>query len=223
LDRAVAGVSGLVENDNLSIYRLRSVERKVSEVKEDAVSYGNEYIELLVKDLNSISSERIAEISAVLRHAQLSNRRVYVFGNGGSAATASHMACDLGKNTRQPNRPRLKVISLVDGLAALTAYANDEGYENIFSEQLLSLAEAGDVAIAISGSGSSPNILKGVQTARQMGLKTIGLTGFEGGQLAKMVDICLVVASDSMERIEDIHLVVDHILTGLLRNASSSD
>jgi D-sedoheptulose 7-phosphate isomerase len=189
-------------------------------MKEDAVLYGNQYIQLLVKELNSISTKRIAEISTVLRHAQQSKKRVYVFGNGGSAATASHLACDFGKNTYQPKQPRLKVISLVDSLAGLTAYANDKGYENVFSEQLLSLAEVGDIAIAISGSGNSPNVLKGIQTARQMGLKTIGLTGLEGGELEKMVDICLVVASDSMERIEDIHLVISHILTGLLRNAS---
>jgi len=189
-------------------------------MKEDAVLYGNQYIQLLIKELNSISTERITEIGTALRNAQQNKKRVFVFGNGGSAATASHMACDLGKNTRQPEEPRLKVISLVDSLAGLTAYANDEGYENVFSESLLSLAEAGDIAIAISGSGNSPNVLKGIQTARQIGLKTIGLTGFEGGKLKEMVDICLVVASDSMERIEDMHLIINHILTGLLRNAS---
>ena len=186
---------------------------------EDPVVYGNEYIQLLVKELNSISTEKVAEISAVLREAQLSHHRVFVFGNGGSAATATHMACDFGKNTRQADQPRLKVISLGDGLAGLTAYANDEGYENVFSEPLLSLAEAGDVVIAISGSGNSPNVLKGVQTARQMGLITIGLTGFKGGKLKEMVDLCLVVESNSMERIEDIHLIINHILTGLLRGS----
>jgi len=187
---------------------------------KEAVLFGNQYIKLLVKELNSISTKKISEISIALRNAQQNKKSVFVFGNGGSAATASHMVCDFGKNTRQPEQPRLKVISLVDSLAGLTAYANDEGYENVFSEPLLSLAEAGDVAIAISGSGNSPSVLKGIQTARQMGLKTIGLTGFEGGKLKKMVDICLVVASDSIERIEDMHLIINHILTGLLRNVS---
>jgi len=187
---------------------------------KEAVLFGNQYIKLLVKELNSISTKKISEIGIALRNAQQNKKSVFVFGNGGSAAIASHMACDFGKNTRQPEQPRLKVISLVDSLAGLTAYANDEGYENVFSEPLLSLAEAGDVAIAISGSGNSPSVLKGIQTARQMGLKTIGLTGFEGGKLKKMVDICLVVASDSIERIEDMHLIINHILTGLLRNVS---
>ncbi len=99
----------------------------------------------------------------------------------------------------------------------MTAYANDEGYENVFSEPLLSLAESGDVAIAVSGSGNSPNVLKGVQIAKELELKTVGLTGFEGGKLKDMVDTCLVVPSDSMEQIEDVHLIVNHILTGLLR------
>ena len=162
-------------------------------MKEDAVLYGNQYIQLLIKELNSISTERITEIGTALRNAQQNKKRVFVFGNGGSAATASHMACDLGKNTRQPEEPRLKVISLVDSLAGLTAYANDEGYENVFSEPLLSQAEAGDIAIAISGSGNSPNVLKGIQTARQMGLKTIGLSGFEGGKLKNMVDIIMLM------------------------------
>jgi D-sedoheptulose 7-phosphate isomerase len=186
---------------------------------ENPVLYGNDYIDTLVKELNSISTEKIAQIGEVLREAQVSHHRVFVFGNGGSAATASHMACDFGKNTRQEGQPRLKVISLGDGLAGLTAYANDEGYENVFSEPLLSLAEAGDVALAISGSGNSPNVLKAIQTARQMGLKTIGLTGFKGGKLKDMVDLCLVVESNSIERIEDIHLIINHILTGLLRGS----
>ena len=187
---------------------------------ENAVLYGNQYIQLLIKELNSISAERISEISTALYNARKNKKRVFVFGNGGSAATASHMASDFSKNTRQPEQLRLKAFCLVDILDELTAYANDEGYENVFSEPLLSLAEAGDIAIAISVSGNSPNVLKGIQTARKMGLKTIGLTGFKGGKLKKLVDICLIVTSDSIERIEDIHLIISHILTGLLRDAS---
>ena len=101
-------------------------------MEEDAVLYANRYIQRLVKELEALSTENIAEISTVLRHAQQSRKRVYVFGNGGSAATASHMACDFCKNTYEPEQPRLKVISLVDNLARLTAYANDQGYENVF-------------------------------------------------------------------------------------------
>ena len=129
------------------------------------------------------------------------------------------MACDFGKNTRSPDRRRMRVISLNDNIPTMMAYANDEGYENVFSEPLISLAEEGDIAIAISGSGNSPNVLKGVQTANQLGLKTIGLTGFEGGKLVGLVDKCLIVPSNSMEQIEDVHMIIDHLLTGLLRSA----
>jgi Phosphoheptose isomerase len=187
---------------------------------ENPVAYGNEYIQTLVKELNSIPMEKVAEIGEILREARMSHHQVFVFGNGGSAATASHIACDFAKNTRQSDQPRLKVISLGDALAALTAYANDEGYENVFSEPLLSLGESGDVALAISGSGNSANVLKAVEAAQRKGMKTVGLTGFKGGKLKEMVDVCLVVESTSMERIEDVHLIIEHILTGLLRGSA---
>jgi D-sedoheptulose 7-phosphate isomerase len=99
------------------------------------------------------------------------------------------------------------------------AYANDEGYDVIFAEQLLALGQPGDVLIAISGSGNSANILKVIETARQMQIKVIGLTGFKGGKMKALTDICLVVPSDSMEVIEDVHLIINHILAGLLRGA----
>ncbi len=183
-------------------------------------AYTDQYLRQLIREINTINREAIVEIAQTLFSAQISGKNVFIMGNGGSAMTASHMACDLAKNTRAPGRPRLKIISLADGLASLTAYANDEGYENVFSEPLLSLAQAGDVVIAISGSGNSPNILKGLQTAKEIGMTTIGLTGFKGGKLKDYTDICLIVNSDSLERIEDAHLVVNHILTGLLRNAN---
>lgn len=179
--------------------------------------YVGDYISRLTEVLTDTPRDVMVEIVSTLRKAREDGQRVFVFGNGGSAATASHMACDLGKNTRVPGRSRLRIICLNEGIPTITAYANDEGYENVFSEPLLSLAESGDVAIAISGSGNSPNVLKGVQIAKELELKTVGLTGFEGGKLKDMVDTCLVVPSDSMEQIEDVHLIVNHILTGLLR------
>jgi D-sedoheptulose 7-phosphate isomerase len=181
------------------------------------LQYVGDYISQLTKVLTDTPCDVMVEIVSTVRKAREDGQRVFVFGNGGSAATASHMACDLGKNTRIPGRPRLRIICLNEGIPTMTAYANDEGYENVFSEPLLSLAEGGDVAIAISGSGNSPNVLRAVQIAKELELKTIGLTGFEGGKLKDMVDICLVVPSDSMEQIEDVHLIVNHILTGLLR------
>ena len=95
----------------------------------------------------------------------------------------------------------------------MTAYANDEGYDRIFAEQIISLIQPGDVLLAISGSGNSPNVLRGVETAKQLGATTIGLTGFQGGHLIELVDICLVVPYNSLEQIEDVHLIINHILT----------
>ncbi len=145
---------------------------------------------------------------------------VYVFGNGGSAATASHMACDLAKNTAVDGLPRLRIQSLTDNTPLLTALANDIGYEAIFSEQLAQ-APIGphDLAIAISGSGNSPNVLAGVATATAAGARAIGVTGFAGGRLAGSVALVLIVDSACMEIIEDVHLVVNHTITTAVRAA----
>ena len=143
---------------------------------------------------------------------------IFICGNGGSWATASHMVCDFAKNTRMPGKKRLKVIGLGDNIPSLTAYANDEGYDRVFVEPLISLMQPEDVLISISGSGNSPNVLRAIEAANEMGGITLGLTGFEGGKMRDLVDLCLVVPSDSMEMIEDFHMIVDHILTLCLRN-----
>ena len=114
---------------------------------------------------------------------------VFIFGNGGSAATALHFACDLGKGTIEKGKPRFKVWALTGNQPLLSALANDWGYASVFVEQLESLAERGDIAIAISGSGNSENVLKAVSLAREKGLTTIGIVGFDGGQLASGVDL----------------------------------
>lgn len=178
-----------------------------------------QYVSDVKETLDKLPLDDIQTVAEMLFAVWESERQVFVMGNGGSAATASHMACDFGKNTRSPDRRRMRIISLNDNIPTMMAYANDEGYENVFAEPLISLAEEGDIAIAISGSGNSPNVLKGVQTARELGLITIGLTGFKGGKLRDLVDTCLIVPSDSMEQIEDVHMIIDHLLTGLLRNA----
>lgn len=178
-----------------------------------------QYLGQLQAVLNNLSTDMLAEICGLLKQARAEDRKIFIFGNGGSAATASHMACDFGKNTRSSGRGRMRVICLNDNIPALSAYANDEGYEVIFAEPLKSLADPGDVVIAISGSGNSPNVLNGVRAAREMGIRTIGLTGFAGGELAGLVDHCLVVPSNSMEQIEDVHMIIDHMLTMILKQS----
>jgi D-sedoheptulose 7-phosphate isomerase len=171
-----------------------------------------DYISDLKTVLDQLSRQDLLVIIETLAKARQEGKTIYICGNGGSASTANHMVCDLSKNTRVEGANRLKVIGL-DSIASLTAYANDEGYDRIFAEPILSLVQPGDVLLAISGSGNSPNVLRGVEAARQIGATTIGLTGFQGGQLKEMVDVCLVVPYNSLEQIEDVHLIINHILT----------
>ncbi len=183
----------------------------------EKVNFARMYTTQLNDALNQLPEEKFAEINGVLQDARETGRQVFVIGNGGSAATASHMVCDFNKNTREAGKNRMRAICLNDNAPSVLAYANDEGYDVIFSEQLLALGRSDDVLIAISGSGNSANILKAIETARQMQIKVIGLTGFKGGKMKDMTDICLIVPSESMEIIEDAHLVINHILAGLLR------
>jgi D-sedoheptulose 7-phosphate isomerase len=160
----------------------------------------------------SVEALHLAIVRAYERDAQ-----IFVVGNGGSAATATHLACDLSKNTRAPGRRRARVLSLTDNVAALTAWANDDGYSNVFAEQLAALIRPGDLLVAISGSGRSPNVLAAVQCAAACGARTAALTGFDGGQLSVSVDHAVVVPSERMELIEDAHLAICHALTAALR------
>ncbi len=138
------------------------------------------------------------------------DRALYVFGNGGSAALASHVACDLGKNTSAQGLRRFRVLSLTDNVPLMTAWANDCGYESIFAEQLRHFIQPDDVSFAISCSGNSPNIVNALQASRECGGVNIGLTGFAGGKIKPLCDICLIVPSDNMQFIEDIHLAIMH-------------
>jgi D-sedoheptulose 7-phosphate isomerase len=160
----------------------------------------------------------VDKITAVLVQAYEENRTVYLFGNGGSAALASHSACDLGKGTAVKGRRRFRVLSLTDNIPVMTAWANDARYEDIFAEQLRNFVEKGDIVLAISGSGNSPNILNGLKVARETGAYTIGLTGFQGGKMKDLCDLCLVVPSDNMQFIEDLHVCISHSIFTAVRH-----
>lgn len=153
--------------------------------------------------------ERAAE---ELLSCQARGRVVFAIGNGGSAATASHFTCDLAKGTRRGGPPTFRTLALTDNVAVMTAWANDYSFERVFTEQLVSLAQPGDVLVAISVSGTSPNIVSAVREARALGLTVISLTGQTGGTLATMSDVLVTVPSDSMEVVEDAHLIVSHSL-----------
>ena len=185
-----------------------------------AGDFAKDYIRGLKDVLDRIPLGPVDEIIQAIELAQNNRQQVFVIGNGGSAATASHMMNDLNKGTLGHKGdapwPRLRVIALTDNVSLMTAWANDTDYNHIFSEPLKNLAQRGDLLIAISASGNSPNILAAVAAAKQIGVKVIGLAGFGGGKLAKLADISFVVPSDGYGPVEDVHMILDHIITGYL-------
>lgn len=177
----------------------------------------DEYLDGLRTAINSIKSEELAQVVDLLISAGERGSLIFICGNGGSASTASHMACDLGKGSRVPGFPILRTIALNDALPQLTAWANDTSYDNCFAGQLEGLGKRGDLLIVISGSGNSPNILNAVETARTLGITTIGFAGFQGGKLKSMVDHCIVIPASNIEQVEDAHLALNHSVAVTLR------
>lgn len=181
------------------------------------------YISHLHATLDALAETSIYAVIELLHEARISQRQIFIMGNGGSAATASHMVCDFMKNTRKKGLPNFRVIGLADNMPVFSALANDEGYENVFAGQLESFVQPGDVVIAISASGNSANVLNAVELANRAGARTVGLTGFDGGKLGKLVEFHINVPSDSIEHVEDVHMVLDHVLTHHLRSADSPE
>jgi len=177
--------------------------------------------------LDSVPVDDVRGMIEALHHAYDQGRHVFVIGNGGSAATASHMACDLAKTTLgRPIRPaakRFKIIALTDNVPLLTAWGNDASYETIFAEQLRNVANRGDLLIAITASGNSLNIVEAVKAARELGLQSIGLLGFDGGQVKELVDQAVVIDSDNCGHVEEVHMVVNHLITAHFQRAMSSE
>lgn len=176
-----------------------------------------QYISDLEALLEKLPVEDIDRVVSLLEKTRESGSQVFIIGNGGSAATASHFACDLSKGTISEGKQRIKAFALTDNVHLLTAWANDTSYDMVFAEQINNYVEPGDVVIAISGSGNSPNVLNGVTVAREKGATTIGLIGFNGGKLKDLVDIHVIAPIDNMERAEDMHLLFEHIITACLR------
>ncbi len=170
----------------------------------------DDYLKTEAELLARIARQPLARLASILVEARQEGRRIFVFGNGGSAATASHFVVDLIKGAAAPAQKPFKAICLNDNMPTVSAVANDIGYEHVFATPLAALAEPGDVVIAISGSGNSANVLRALSVAREHTLMTIGLTGFRGGKLKDMVDVAIVVPSESMQMIEDAHLTILH-------------
>jgi D-sedoheptulose 7-phosphate isomerase len=182
-------------------------------------AFSSEYLDQLRQCLDRLQPDRIAAVVALMLQTYERRSRVFIAGNGGSAATASHMACDLAKTVPgMTGEVRgFDVMSLSDNTSLLTAWANDAGFEKTFSEPLRAFAKPGDLFIVISASGRSANVLAALASARSAGVKAIGLFGFDGGPAASMVDEAIVVESTDYGIVEDVHLALNHIITGFFR------
>jgi len=189
----------------------------------EVTSFVSGYVERLKYAIDRIPLERVEAMGEILYRAYRQGKQVFVVGNGGSAATASHMACDLGKNTIAANRPRFRILSLNDNMALLSALANDLGYEHVFSEQLKNLIRPGDVLISITGSGNSPNIIRAMEYARERAATNIALLGFDGGRALELADEHVLVPVHDYGVVEDLHMVLDHILTEYFRARLDAD
>ncbi len=180
-------------------------------------NYIEDYFSQIQAVLEQLPTDQVEAIVQALHTARVEGRGIFLMGNGGSAATASHWAEDLCKGTATPGAPLFRALALADNVPGLTAWANDTGYGNIFAGPLANWLQPRDVVIGISGSGNSLNVLNAMIYARAHGALTIGLTGFDGGRLKDLVDLCIVVPSHSMEQVEDIHLVLAHAISIALR------
>jgi D-sedoheptulose 7-phosphate isomerase len=175
------------------------------------------YVDDLHVTLDLLPVHLVDELVSILQEARLNHRQVFIMGNGGSASTASHFVADLAKNTRWHTLPDFRVLGLTDNMAIFSAYANDEGYENVFAQQLASFVRPYDIVIAISASGNSKNVLQAVKLAGQVKARTIGVTGFDGGHLGSMVDVHINIPSNIIEQVEDMHLIIEHMVVKTLR------
>ena len=171
----------------------------------------------LASTIQAMPFDMLAKAAELLLDCYRRGSTVFMLGNGGSAATASHFACDLAKGTQVIGLPAFRVISLSDNVPLMTAWANDTNYERIFAEQLATLIRPDDIVIAISASGNSPNILAAARMARQSNAITLALTGQDGGKLSRLADFTIYVPSQSIEQVEDAHLVIAHSLCVVLR------
>ncbi len=182
----------------------------------------NRYFIELEQMVQAISLHHLQQVLQMLEETYYRGHRIFIMGNGGSAATASHFALDLTKNTIMPGAPRLKAISLTDHVPLITAWSNDTAYEHIFAEQLANMIEPGDLVIGISTSGNSPNVINALQLAKACKASTVGLLGAKGGKIKDMVDAYVLAPGQNIEQEEDAHLILAHVITRHMREVVRS-
>lgn len=190
---------------------------KITPIKARPLLASREYFAELRVVLDRLDTSVVDRITEAIWRCYEQGRTLFTFGNGGSAALASHFVCDIAKGTAAPGHRRLRAISLSDNVPLMTAWANDTNYGEIFAEQLRDLIEKDDLVLAISGSGNSENVVRGLQAAREAGAKTMALTGFSGGRVKALADLCLIVPSENMQHIEDTHLFSAHAIFTAIR------
>lgn len=176
------------------------------------MSFAEEYKRQLLKTIEGIDLEKVGQAIEWFREARAHDRQIFVCGNGGSAATASHFVTDMVKGASYGRPSRFRILALTDSTPTLTAYANDVGYEAVFVEPLKNFARPGDLVVGISGSGNSPNVLRAIEYANSIGCRTLALTGRDGGRLGPMAQLNILVPEPHMGRIEDAHLVICHMI-----------
>jgi D-sedoheptulose 7-phosphate isomerase len=180
---------------------------------QQAAQFPQRYKADLLKAIETLDLSKIDAIIQVLRDARDAGRSIFVCGNGGSASTASHFVCDMVKGASFERSVRFRIMALTDSLPTLTAYSNDVSYECVFAEQLKNFARPEDVVIAISGSGNSANVLRAIEYGNSIRCMTIALTGRDGGKLGPMAKLHINVSNPHMGRIEDVHMVVMHMVS----------
>jgi D-sedoheptulose 7-phosphate isomerase len=175
-------------------------------------TFVEEYKSELQRTIDGIDLALVNQAIEWLSEARANGKHIFVCGNGGSASTASHFACDIVKGASFNRDKRFRIMALTDSLPTMTAYSNDVSYDCVFVEQLKNFAQPGDVLIGISGSGNSPNVLRAFEYANELGCKTIALTGRDGGKLAPLAQLNLQAAVPHMGRIEDAHMIICHMM-----------
>lgn len=192
----------------------------------DPKEFAKQYLANLSEIFSRLSLDEIAGVIEVIESAHEAGKQIFIIGNGGSAATASHMMSDLNKSTighkGDAEWPRFRAMALNDNVSMMTAWSNDTDFSQVFSGPLRNFATSGDVLVAISASGNSPNILSAVKVAKELGVKVIGLTGFGGGKLKQLADVSFDVPSNEYGPVEDVHMILDHILTSYLYKSLSA-
>lgn len=187
------------------------------------MQFANSYKIDLLKAVETIDMRRVEEVIQLFVNARERGNHIFVCGNGGSASTASHFVTDVLKGASYNRSMRFRILSLTDSVPTITAYSNDTHYECVFVEQLKNLAQRDDLVVAISASGNSPSVLRAIEYGNSIGCHTVGLTGGNGGRLGSLVEVNIQISNPHVGRIEDIHMIVGHMISYFFMETENSE